>query len=596
MPLGDSITMGRHGEPAGYRDDLSMLLLNDGADFIMVGSLNDGSGFYPFHEGHSGWLAGEIDDYVDHWLALNPADIVLLHIGTNDISDNVPLTMTIQDIDNILDKIFSKNSQTKILLCSLIPRWEYWIDRPLRTDQLNAKIYALYTEKLTLGYNIYFVDQAEAFYANEKWQQEYMDDYVHPNDTGYHIMAETFHNVLLPLLAPALRLYSITGHVLYYANNNPISEAEMTISGSSNFWQMTDATGYYAFDNLTENLSYFIRPAKTAIDRSENSIITMYDAALTLRHAVGIAALVGNSSLAADVDRNGQIYAYDAALIARYVVELPRLSGDQVGQWIFTPESRTYQHLGNHENGQDFVGILLGDVHGGWNKVSAQQTFKILQYWPATIETAPEEIISLPISLIEDSLLSLYLELELPSSLLEFQQIKTESLLESFQLLYSLKENILKLGLYAPTAETIEGTILTINFKIKPKVFGRDFLCLRKMQVNNYFLANEVTTIYVAPAKTNVGLFQVAQNYPNPFNPATTISYHISESSRVTIRVFNMNGALIKTLLEEEQKLGTYEVVWDGRNEEGRQVGSGIYLYKVTCGDKSIGNKMTKIE
>ncbi|MFC1486897.1 hypothetical protein ACFLRN_04320 [Thermoproteota archaeon] len=86
MPLGDSITLGDN--MGGSRRKLFLDFANVGFNVDFVGSLSDPDSqeFDIDHEGHSGWLADQIKDNVYNWLELNPADIVILHIGTNDIS------------------------------------------------------------------------------------------------------------------------------------------------------------------------------------------------------------------------------------------------------------------------------------------------------------------------------------------------------------------------------------------------------------------------------------------------------------------------------------------------------------------------------
>ncbi|MCK5405999.1 MAG: T9SS type A sorting domain-containing protein, partial [Candidatus Krumholzibacteria bacterium] len=75
------------------------------------------------------------------------------------------------------------------------------------------------------------------------------------------------------------------------------------------------------------------------------------------------------------------------------------------------------------------------------------------------------------------------------------------------------------------------------------------------------------------------------QNYPNPFNPTTTIHYSIAESGRVTLRVYNVAGKLVRTLVDEEQSPETAyrAVTWDGRNQDGHAVSSGVYFYKLSA-------------
>jgi hypothetical protein len=72
--------------------------------------------------------------------------------------------------------------------------------------------------------------------------------------------------------------------------------------------------------------------------------------------------------------------------------------------------------------------------------------------------------------------------------------------------------------------------------------------------------------------------YSLSQNYPNPFNTSTIIRYEIPEQSAVSLKVYNVMGQEIKTLVKKDQQAGYYEVTWDGRDEEGQEVSTGIYL------------------
>jgi choice-of-anchor B domain-containing protein len=79
--------------------------------------------------------------------------------------------------------------------------------------------------------------------------------------------------------------------------------------------------------------------------------------------------------------------------------------------------------------------------------------------------------------------------------------------------------------------------------------------------------------------------YSLGENYPNPFNPSTTIAYQVPGSSDVRIDIYNMLGQKIRTLLNDRKGPGTHEAIWDGRNDGGAQVGSGVYLYRMVAGD-----------
>ena len=79
--------------------------------------------------------------------------------------------------------------------------------------------------------------------------------------------------------------------------------------------------------------------------------------------------------------------------------------------------------------------------------------------------------------------------------------------------------------------------------------------------------------------------FSLEQNYPNPFNPETKIIYQIPKISRVTIKIYNILGQEVRTLVDKEQTMGKYKVIWDGKNNSGNAVSSGMYIYQLRTKD-----------
>ncbi|NIT59422.1 MAG: T9SS type A sorting domain-containing protein [Aliifodinibius sp.] len=75
--------------------------------------------------------------------------------------------------------------------------------------------------------------------------------------------------------------------------------------------------------------------------------------------------------------------------------------------------------------------------------------------------------------------------------------------------------------------------------------------------------------------------FTLYNNYPNPFNPTTTIRYDLAERSKTSLSVYNIAGERIRTLVNDVQSAGSKSVVWNGRNDQGEIVGSGVYVYQI---------------
>lgn len=124
-------------------------------------------------------------------------------------------------------------------------------------------------------------------------------------------------------------------------------------------------------------------------------------------------------------------------------------------------------------------------------------------------------------------------------------------------------------------------------------------LTLEKVEV-----ADRSGKVYIEAAKVNAAkalpkVFSLSQNSPNPFNPSTTISYEIPESSgaaKVVVAVYNIRGQKVITLVDELKEAGQYSVNWNGRNENGRRVSSGVYFYRMSAGDFTAVRKMVIVK
>lgn len=85
--------------------------------------------------------------------------------------------------------------------------------------------------------------------------------------------------------------------------------------------------------------------------------------------------------------------------------------------------------------------------------------------------------------------------------------------------------------------------------------------------------------------------FQLYQNYPNPFNPSTIISYNIYKTGNVSIRIFDLNGKELATLVDGRQNAGSYEIEFDASD-----LSAGVYFYRLTAGYFSMTRKMLLIK
>lgn len=86
--------------------------------------------------------------------------------------------------------------------------------------------------------------------------------------------------------------------------------------------------------------------------------------------------------------------------------------------------------------------------------------------------------------------------------------------------------------------------------------------------------------------------FKLMQNFPNPFNPSTKINFSINNTSSVKLRIFDIKGETIKTLVEDYKNAGEYEVEWNGSNDSGKKQPTGVYFYELIVNGQKQVNKM----
>jgi hypothetical protein len=85
-------------------------------------------------------------------------------------------------------------------------------------------------------------------------------------------------------------------------------------------------------------------------------------------------------------------------------------------------------------------------------------------------------------------------------------------------------------------------------------------------------------------------------NRPNPFNPSTTISFSIPSSGKISLAVYDITGRKVRTLLSDHMSAGTHSITWDGRDDSGQMVASGIYLSRLIAGKKSATGRMVLLK
>ena len=154
--------------------------------------------------------------------------------------------------------------------------------------------------------------------------------------------------------------------------------------------------------------------------------------------------------------------------------------------------------------------------------------------------------------------------------------------------------------LYSLSGKSIEpgsGSILTLPLEANSNLGNEEI----KIDLQNVVLADPNAVVIPVKGQSNMPTkFSLAQNYPNPFNPQTAIGYEITGNLttpvQTTLKIYNVLGQLVRTLVDEPKSSGAYEVIWDGRDSQGEQVSSGVYFYRMTAGNFSESRKMVLVK
>ena len=248
MPLGDSITKGSSSgaDPdddahrIAYRAELWHMLDTAEYDVDFVGSLQAGGAiipsFDPDHEGHGGGMADEIEDGIYNWLVANPADIILLHIGTNDIDESQDPALIAAEVSRILDEIDRYETDLSVditvILALIINRWNYVCGSDSDTTDFNDNVDTMALDRINNSLNPAYPDKIETVDmecgADIDYRPQAVDGdmygELHPFETGYEKMADVWFSSILAITLP----------VADAGSNQDVSEFDsVTLDGSN---------------------------------------------------------------------------------------------------------------------------------------------------------------------------------------------------------------------------------------------------------------------------------------------------------------------------------------------------------------------------
>jgi hypothetical protein len=275
---------------------------------------------------------------------------------------------------------------------------------------------------------------------------------------------------------------------------------------------------------------------------------------------------VGYAKNLGDVNLSGSVTAADATPILEYVVGLTTLTAEQ----LYYADVNKDGVVG----ALDAAWVLYAALHNGTfptaKAIAAKGDVEFGSF------TSENDVLALPISLAKTSgVLSVYTEINLGSNV-EFKSV-TSRLPEGWIVSSKFENGVLKVAM-AGTDALSDGNYAVVNLALANKE--------EVVTVNaSTKLNDESSSTMVAKLREIPAEFALSQNYPNPFNPTTSIKYQIAQNANVKLVVYNMLGQVVKTLVNQEQEAGYYTIRWNGTNDFGGKVSSGIYIYRIIAGD-----------
>ncbi|MCG3157326.1 MAG: hypothetical protein DKINENOH_03958 [bacterium] len=408
-------------------------------------------------------------------------------------------------------------------------------------------------------------------------------------------------------LTVVVNRFSVSGTVSYCQTLQPISGTDMAITHSEGMTNVTtDASGAYAGTNILGG-AVSITPSKESDLRNA---IAGSDALKCLRALAFLENLTACQERAADVNLSGSVTGSDALAILRYLAFFT--SGiASVGEWRFFPGDTSFVLSQNAT--VDFSAVLLGDVNLSWPPSGGVVATASTSPSPATVSAAgklvlgqrgfaPGDAIAIPLSLTEvgEAVNTVIFTVEYDPDHLKYRTIEKTALSESFLMAANAEmAGKIHVAMASVNGLASEGDLLRLEFEPLPvqnSVNTSSQLHLTRVQINDVEMAGAVLSLTSNDESNLPKDFSLSQNHPNPFNPETRISYTIpagtSGTMHVTLRIYDMQGHLVRTLVDDTKSPGQHTVVWDGRNAASTRVTSGLYFYTMTAGSFSATKKM----
>ena len=301
-------------------------------------------------------------------------------------------------------------------------------------------------------------------------------------------------------------------------------------------------------------------------DVTGNGFVSVLDASWVLQHAVATRTLDAKQIFVSDVNLSHEGTATDA-------VDASVMLAHVVGKIPFLPWKQALPPMTNvNENEAAPISLIIASAKGNSGR-----------------------IVTIPISVPQElaGLRSAEMKIEFNSSQLKVLSISTVTLTKDFALASNVEKGSVSIAMASGEAILHGGQILTIEAEVLQTSENINFT-VRNILLNDIQIS-KVTSVGGGQIKIpdNYALFQ---NYPNPFNPSTTIEYQLPNNGFVDLKIYDITGREIFTLVSDLQDAGTHRIMWNATDHNGVRVASGVYFYRIIAGNFTQIKKMVLLK
>lgn len=421
-----------------------------------------------------------------------------------------------------------------------------------------------------------------------------------PQHIGSLQVTVTGHNYIPYEGTAAIRssnVVSISGSVKYYSNQNSVESTKVVLSGSMVDTTLTDSFGFYSFTTLPVLQNYTVSPYK--INSARPSAISSYDAALILRHSVGIITLDSLQRIAADVSGNGQITSFDAALVMQYSVAIRDHFpvGAEVSDtvdWAFRPPSRSYLPIMSSQINQNYTAILYGDVSGNWHSTDGEVTLASIGMNLSQNEEKEEyKVFPIRATSAKD-VISADIVLSFNPEEIVIKGVTLGKSAADYLIAWSSADGLVRIGLagFRPLSGNAE--LVIVSYSVKECALAQMPIKIQTIVLNEGQdqVINKTTDGVTENSNALLKRYSVTTSQLNRINSNIAIYYSLPNPGNILLAIYDIRGKLIKTLVQGFAKEGNYCQTWNNQDNQGRVLNSGVYFLQLQAGEYELSRKL----